>query len=97
MVFVMESHYICPFGYRLALCIKKFVKNTLTLTTRKSFLGVRLSLSHTHIDKHPRHFLLESPPPPPPPGVDAAYAFENGYITANESLHTPLFTFLSNS
>ena len=67
MVFVMESHYICPFGYRLALCIKKFVKNTLTLTTRKSFLGVRLSLSHTHIDKHPRHFLLESPPPPPSP------------------------------
>ena len=38
-----------------------------------------------------------SPASPPLPGVDAAYAFENGYITANESLHNPLFTLLSNS
>ena len=29
--------------------------------------------------------------------LSAAYAFENGYITANESLHNPLFTLLSNS
>ena len=38
-----------------------------------------------------------SPASPPLPGVDAAYAFENGYITANESLHNPLFRLLSNS
>ena len=48
-VFGMESHYICPFLYRLVLCIKKFTKNALTLTTQKSPLGVSLSLSHTHI------------------------------------------------
>ena len=50
-------------------------------------------------DKDPRRFYMEVSPafPPSPPGVDAAYAFENGYITANESLHTRLFTFLSNS
>ena len=48
-VFGMESHYICPFRYRLVLCIKKFTKNALTLTTQKSPLGVSLSLSHTHI------------------------------------------------
>ena len=45
----MESHYIGPFRYRLVLCIKKFTKNALTLTTQKSPLGVSLSLSHTHI------------------------------------------------
>ena len=45
----LESHYICPFGYRLALCINKFANNALTLTTRKCFLGVSLRLSHTHI------------------------------------------------
>ena len=41
----MESHYICPFRYRLLLCIK----TALTLTTQKSPLGVSLSSSHTHI------------------------------------------------
>ena len=45
----VESHYICPFRYRLVLCIKKFTKNALTLTTQKSPLGVSSSLSHTHI------------------------------------------------
>ena len=29
-VFGMESHYICPFRYRLVLCIKKFSKNAMT-------------------------------------------------------------------
>lgn len=29
-LFGMESHYICPFLYRLVLCIKKFIKNALT-------------------------------------------------------------------
>ena len=48
-VFGMESHYICSFLYRLVLCIKKFTKNALTLTTQKSPLGVSFSLSHTHI------------------------------------------------
>ena len=45
----MESHYICPFRYRLGLCIKKFTKNALTLTTQKSPLEFSLSLSHAHI------------------------------------------------
>ena len=44
-VFGMESHYICPFRYRLLLCIR----TALTLTTQKSPLGVSLSSSHTHI------------------------------------------------
>jgi len=48
-VFGMESHCICPFRYRLVLCIKKFTKNALTLTTQKYPLGVSLSLSYTHI------------------------------------------------
>ena len=48
-MFGMESHYICPFRYRLVLCIMKFTKNALTLTTEKSRWGVSLSLSHTHI------------------------------------------------
>ena len=47
-VFGMESHYICPFRYGLVLCIKKFTKNALTLTTQKSPSGVSLGLSHTH-------------------------------------------------
>ena len=45
----MESHYICPFRYRLVLCIKEFTKNAQTLTTQKSHLKVNLSLSHTYI------------------------------------------------
>ena len=48
-VFGKESHYICPFTYRLVLCIKKFTKNALTLTTQKYLLRVSLSSSHTHI------------------------------------------------
>ena len=40
---------ICPSRYRLVLCIKKFTKNALTLTTEKSSLGVSLNLSHNHI------------------------------------------------
>ena len=48
-VFEMDSHYICPFRYRLGLCIKKFTKNALTLTTQKSPLEFSLSLSHAHI------------------------------------------------
>ena len=47
-VFGMESHHSCPFRYCSVLCIKKFTKNALTLTTRKSPLGVSLSLSHNH-------------------------------------------------
>ena len=47
-VFGMESHFICPFRYRLILYMEKFTKNVLTLTTQKSPLGVSLSLSHTH-------------------------------------------------
>ena len=40
-VFGMESYYIYPFRYRLGLCLKKFTKNALTLTTQKwSPLGV---------------------------------------------------------
>ena len=38
------------FRYRLILYMEKFTKNVLTLTTQKSPLGVRLSLSHTHTD-----------------------------------------------
>ena len=34
-VFGMESYYIYPFRYRLGLCIKKFTKNALTLTTQE--------------------------------------------------------------
>ena len=78
-VFGMRSYYICPFSYCLVLCIKKFTKNVLTLTTQKSPSGVSLSFSHTHIG-HPwgfsLNFLLSIPdtfiweshlPPPPPP------------------------------
>ena len=35
-VFGMESYHTCPFRYRLALYIKKFTNNFLTLTTQKS-------------------------------------------------------------
>ena len=68
----MENYYICPFRYHLVLCIKKFTKNALTLTTQKSSVGVSLSLSNTHTGLpwgHPRHFDMGStntPPPPPP-------------------------------
>ena len=48
-VFGMESHYICPFRYRLGLCIKKFTKNAIMSVLIWSPLGVSLSLSHTHI------------------------------------------------
>ena len=48
-VFGMESHHVCLLKYRLVLCIKKFTKNALTLTTQKYSLGVSLNLSHTHI------------------------------------------------
>ena len=34
-VFGKESYYIYPFRYRLGLCLKKFTKNALTLTTQK--------------------------------------------------------------
>jgi len=72
-VFGMESYYICPFSYRLVLCIMKFTKNALTLTTQKSPWGVSLSLSHTHIGltegfnlnfltSIPVTFIWESPP-----------------------------------
>lgn len=60
-----QSHCICPFKYHLGLCIKKFTYKALTLTT----LGLRLSVSHTHIDLN----LVTSisvtficPPPPTP-------------------------------
>ena len=82
-VFGMRSYYICPFSYCLVLCIKKFTKNVLTLTTQKSPSGVSLSFSHTHIG-HPwgfsLNFLLSIPdtfiweshlPPPRPPGATA--------------------------
>ena len=45
----MKSYYICPSRYRLVLCVKKFTKNALTLTTQKSPLEFSLSLSHAHI------------------------------------------------
>ena len=43
-VFGMERNYICPFRYRLVLCITKFTKNALPLITEKSPLRVSLSL-----------------------------------------------------
>ena len=72
-VFGMESYYFCPFRCRLVLCIKKFTKNALTLSTQKSSLGVSLSSSHTHIclpygfnfnfpTSIPVTFMSESPP-----------------------------------
>ena len=57
-VFGMESHYICPFRYRLMLCIKKFTKNVVTLRTEISF---RVSLTFQFSDEHPRHFIWGSP------------------------------------
>ena len=48
-VFETDSHYICPFWYRLVLCMNKFTKNALKLTTQKSPLRVSLSLSLAHI------------------------------------------------
>ena len=33
-VFGMESHSICPFGYRLGRCIKKFTKIAVKLATQ---------------------------------------------------------------
>ena len=74
-VFGIESLYICPFKYRLVLCIKKFAKNALTVTTEKSPLGFSLELGpHPHwsslevyfefADEHPRHFYIGVPPPP---------------------------------
>ena len=58
-VFGMESYYIYPFRYRLGLCLKKFTKNALTLTTQKwSPLGVEFEYS----DEHPRHFYMGVPP-----------------------------------
>ena len=56
----MESHYICQFRYRLVVCIKKFPKYALTLTTLKSPLGVSLSLSHTRTG-FPQGFNLNFP------------------------------------
>ena len=54
LVFRMESRYIYPFRYCLGLlCIKKFTKNALTLTTKESEespLGVSLACgTHCHI------------------------------------------------
>ena len=81
-VFGIESLYICPFKYRLVLCIKKFTKNALTVTTEKSPLGFSLELGpHPHwsslevyfefADEHPRHFYIGVPPPPRGAGLDA--------------------------
>ena len=39
---ICVSSCICPFRYRLVLCIEKFTKNALTLTTQKSSLAVSL-------------------------------------------------------
>ena len=48
-LFGMEGYYICPFRYRFVVCHNdKSTKNSLTLTTRKSPVGVSLSLSHIH-------------------------------------------------
>ena len=71
----MESHYICPFSYRLVpSCMKKCTKYALTLTIQKSPIGVSLSLSHTYIGllwgfnlnfptSIPVTFIWEFPPP----------------------------------
>ena len=49
-VFGTESHYICPFRYRLGLCIKKFTKKNAVMSSSLVWLnlGASLSLSHTH-------------------------------------------------
>ena len=36
-VFGMESHDICPFRYRLGLCIKKCKRNAMSLISQKSY------------------------------------------------------------
>ena len=81
-VFGMESHFICPFRYRLILYMEKFTKNVLTLTKHKSPLGVSLSLSHIHTGlpqgfnlnfptsiplASPSFGCVPNPAPPPPP------------------------------
>ena len=66
-VFGMESHYFCPFRYRLGLCVRRFIKNAVTLITQKSPLGISLCSIHTQIgllgDEHPRHFYMGAPRP----------------------------------
>ena len=58
-VFGMESYYIYPFRYRLGLCLKKFTKNALTLTTQKwSPLGFNLKI----LTSIPVIFIWEFPP-----------------------------------
>ena len=47
--FGTESDWICSFRYRLGLCIKKFAKKAVTLTSQKPSLRVSLSLSHPDI------------------------------------------------
>ena len=63
-VFGTKSHYICPFTYRLGLCIKKFTKNAVMSALIWSSLGVSLSVSHTHISLpwgfHPRLLFRDS-------------------------------------
>ena len=58
----MESPYICPFRYRLVLCIKKFTKNALTLlTTQKSPLKVECEFSDEHLRQFYAGVLPEGP------------------------------------
>ena len=75
-VFGTESHYICPFRYRLGLWIKKFTKKNaiMSLSLVWSNLGASLSLSRTHSGL-PWGFNFNLPtsipiPPPPPRGVN---------------------------
>ena len=64
-VFGTESHYICQFTHRLGLCIKKCTKHAVMSALIWSFLGVSLSVSHTHIGPpwgfHPRLLFSDSP------------------------------------
>ena len=84
IVFGMERHYICPFRYRLVVCIKKFTKNALTLTSQKSPLGGQYKLKpHQHwsplgikfefFDEYPCHFCMGVPPGPMPPPLPGGF------------------------
>ena len=84
IVFGMERHYIYPFRYRLVVCIKKFTKNALTLTSQKSPLGGQYKLKpHQHwsplgikfefFDEYPCHFCMGVPPGPMPPRLPGGF------------------------
>ena len=68
----MESHYICPFRYRLELCIKEFTKKCPDTDHTEISLGSQFKLEpHPHwsplgvlfefSDEHPLHLYMGSP------------------------------------